>query len=372
MKPMIKYLIIIFSLLLVNICLGQTKTRTFKGVKGGSVEVSISVGDIIIKVSENDELVVKYELDDDREGRGREGVKISQSGNNFIIKSSGEIPGGDKVEISVPFRVNLNLRTNAGDIYINNLIEGSVKAATSGGDIKIKDIKGILTAATGGGDIHTGSVTGDVGIKSSGGDLRIGSIGGNAALSTTGGNIRVEEVKKDAKLYTAGGNITIGNVGANLSVKTAGGNIKTGLVKGVVDAITSGGNIEISESEGNVTAKTFGGNIRIKSRSAVNAITNAGDINLTLLSLNGDLVDLKASYGDVNITIPSNIRASVLAETGAKSWGSDDDIRSDFKEEISTDTKFAKSFLREYKINGGGKPIMLKTNSGTIRIKKEN
>ncbi len=57
-----------------------------------------------------------------------------------------------RMEVEVPTRTNLDIRTGGGDVKVNHL-EGETNLETSGGDVKASELKGNLTARTSGGDM---------------------------------------------------------------------------------------------------------------------------------------------------------------------------------------------------------------------------
>ena len=66
-----------------------------------------------------------------------------------------------EIEIKVPYRQNLNLRTRGGDIELDRL-QGEFTARTSGGGIEAGDVDGPVDAKTSGGTIkleNSGSVS---------------------------------------------------------------------------------------------------------------------------------------------------------------------------------------------------------------------
>jgi lia operon protein LiaG len=123
---------------------------------------------------------------------------------------------------------------------------------TSGGNVRIGDVKGVVDVETSGGEIELGAVEGRVHAETSGGNIRLKVAGGNEGIyaETSGGNIEVMIGK---------------NVGAEIDAATSGGDVECDL------PVTMKGKVSDSELRGKVNgggkkiyAHTSGGNVRIK------------------------------------------------------------------------------------------------------------
>ena len=72
-----------------------------------------------------------------------------------------------RMEVEVPTRTNLDIRTGGGDVKVSHL-EGETNLETSGGDVKASELKGNLNARTSGGDMELRDLTGDIRRKPTG------------------------------------------------------------------------------------------------------------------------------------------------------------------------------------------------------------
>lgn len=155
------------------------------------------------------------------------------------------------------------------------------------------------------------------------------------------------------------------------------GNTLGGVVNGILE-----GNVYIKDFSGTVEVNTVDGSINaVNIRGDVFASSVEGDINIEFNKLKKD----RALYfstvdGDIDITLPKDTRADVMAKT------MDGNVYSGFEgdivvgREIDDDTatpesqnNFNKIFQSNYittKINGGGQEIYLNTIDGNIYIRK--
>lgn len=219
------------------------------------------------------------------------------------------------------------------------------------------------------GEVVRGDVNGDFLSTTSDNSYRIGRVSGRVQILTHSGEIRVGGIGAGGDLRTYGGDIILGPVTGELKATTMAGDIRSESVSGSVLAETAGGDIRILRVGGGLEAKTSGGDIIVPSvGGSVRAFTAGGDVRIGVLSrdLKGGIV-IRNQGGDVSLTLPADCKADVeLSVTGA-----DEDesaIRSEFSD--VTISKSPGSVRATAKLNGGGEKVVVRTTSGTIRLKK--
>ncbi len=218
-------------------------------------------------------------------------------------------------------------------------------------------------------EVVRGDVTGDFLSTRGGGDFRIGRVSGRVKILSHSGEIRVASAGVGADLKTFGGDIEIGPVTGDLRAQTGAGDIRAGPVAGSLFAETSGGDIRIKEIGGGAEARTGGGDIVLPGvRGHILAETAGGDVRVGALSqtLKGG-VSIHTSGGDVTLTLPADFRGEV--ELVAHSGRFDEDIiRSEFPElTISRERHRQRA---SGSLNGGGAKVVVRTDSGSIRLRK--
>ena len=219
------------------------------------------------------------------------------------------------------------------------------------------------------GEIVRGDINGDFLSTTAGASYRIGSVSGRVRIVTHSGEIRVAGAGAGADLKTYGGDVVIGPVKGDLTISTAAGDIRGGAIAGSVNADTAGGDIRFEKVAGNFDAKTAGGDVIAQTAGgSVRATTAGGDVRIGVLSreLRGGIV-IHDGGGDVSLTVPADLKAEVdLEVTGAE----DDEtaIRTDFPG--LTVTRRPDGQRVTGTINGGGEKIVVRTSSGTIRLRK--
>lgn len=184
----------------------------------------------------------------------------------------------------------------------------------------------------------------------------------NVEAYTSGGDVKLQNVKGKIVLKTSGGDINVSGLNGNVEVSTSGGDIVFSNSYGELNFSTSGGDIKGNKFSGKLEVSTSGGDITLLGSDAViNGSTSGGDISLDYSGQNQG-IELSTSGGDIAVKLPKDVNATAnLSTLGG-------DIKSDFKGNNAvkiSSTKF------EADINNGGNPLVLKTTGGSIVLKKK-
>jgi DUF4097 and DUF4098 domain-containing protein YvlB len=352
----------------------NTRTQSFTVNKGDKLQVSVESGDIWISGWDKNEVSIKVEgiADEDMDS-----LQMGQSGNIVRVRFSDSHgwSGYVRFDIQVPSQFDMNLRTSGGDIRLQGNLTGTISGNTSGGDIRLGDVKGRLEMSTSGGDIMAGSVDGDAILHTSGGDIQVTNITSRVELHTSGGDITVGNVGKSMKASTAGGDVIVGDVGGEADVSTAGGDIQVGKVSGSATMKTAGGDIRLDGASGVVMAKTAGGDLHLKNvTGSVQGETAGGDVEASLRPSGSGGSRLSTAGGDVTLFIPENAKATIEARIRIRGhWKeskSDYAVTSDFKSTSYVTDDDMREIRATYVLGGGGETINLETVNGDIYIRR--
>ncbi|HTD98248.1 MAG TPA: DUF4097 family beta strand repeat-containing protein [Mucilaginibacter sp.] len=226
-------------------------------------------------------------------------------------------------KIYVPQNVNTNLRTSGGGIRLDNL-KGNEDFSTSGGGLQI--------------------------------DRLSGTIHGN----TSGGGINVSNSSDNIDLQTSGGGITASNCTGKIKLETSGGGLRLNNLKGDIRAHTSGGGIEGSNIEGELITGTSGGGIDLRQMNcSLDANTSAGSLRVQMIKV-GKYLKLDASSGNIEVELPLK-------------QGLDLNMRADrINQHPSSISDFSGQWDKEHihgSVNGGGIPVHADASSGNINVK---
>ena len=273
------------------------------------------------------------------------------------------------IEIHIPRQLNLDVRTGAGNIAVQD-IDGRVRLASAGGNINVGRVGslGKLPAY-------------DSGSQSKKSALQIA-----ASLETQGGEISVGEVVGSLHATTAGGHITTGNIEGDAILRTGGGQIYARRIAGNAELDTGGGNIRIDNAGTGISADTAGGAIVLRQSDApIQVSANNGSITAWLsdnrVDQNGQVNDsgkpsqpsqLTSTSGDIVVYFPRKLSATIDATI---EQGRGHQIAADPSLPLKISYRESADGLRTIhymgQLNGGGEIVHLKTSSGNIVLRPE-
>lgn len=297
--------------------------RTFSVQPGGRLVMDVEPGSIEVRTSGDSQIVVDVYRKAERAGDSRaeeilsqHEVNFEQQGNDLIIRAKFR---GDESRrwrrhglqtryvVSIPTVFNVDLKTSGGGIRVDDL-RGEVRVKTSGGGLQFGKIEGPIFGNTSGGGINLAGCNGKVEIKTSGGGINIGAGAGELTAETSGGGIEIADFVGD------------------VFVRTSGGAIKANRIEGAIDASTSGGPIIAS--------------LRGQPRKDSRLHTSGGGITVELeesLALN---IEAEASGGHVVTELPVTVHGELRNHS-----------------------------LRGT-LNGGGQALVLQASGGSIQLRK--
>jgi DUF4097 and DUF4098 domain-containing protein YvlB len=298
--------VLLFSLFLVSSSYSCAKSeytdeklkvihdKTFPISPGNDFKLDASSGDVMISSWDKNEVHVKILGND----KAKEKVEFNFNESEQMIE----------VEAKYDWSLFMMIKGIKLRFEIQVPKEFNIEAYTSGGDMKLQNVKGKVALKTSGGDINLAGLDGTVGVSTSGGD------------------------------------IVFNNTYGELNYSTSGGDIKGSKFSGKLEVSTSGGDINLSGSDTKIEASTSG-----------------GDISLEYSGQNQG-IELTSSGGDISVKLPKDFNASADMSTLGG------DIKSDFTGNNAvkiSSTKF------EADINSGGNSLILKTSGGDIVVKKK-
>lgn len=274
--------------------------KTFQSGKKLDIDLK-SGGSINITGKSQSQVVVRARL----RGPDSEDLDFNAEESNGTIRVTSEYVGGSHshnassdLDIEVPSRFDVNLRTMGGDVSITN-VEGEISGETMGGELNLQALKGNIQLTTMGGEVMLEDSTLDGSVKTMGGDVVIRNVSGSVKGSTMGGDVRYENAdgkgkpKGEVKINSMGGDLNVNDAPEGASLETMGGDIHVRSASKFVEANTMGGNIDLDSVDGWVDASTMGGNVKV--RITGNSSEGKRD------------VDLQSMAGDIALTVPEGM-----------------------------------------------------------------
>ncbi len=202
----------------------------------------------------------------------------------------------------------------------------------------------------------------DAQLKTSGGGIDMADLTGKFQAETSGGGLKFARLHGPLDGETSGGSIQVLDCEGGLKVHTSGGGIDLRGGSGTLDSGTSGGSVSVSDFRGATHVETSGGGIKIDNVTGrIVGSTSGGSISARLSGPVAEDVRLETSGGGVTVNIPATSSFNLDAETSGGSVSSE--------LPVTVVGKAAHSSLKGA-VNGGGKPVFLRTSGGSIHVKR--
>lgn len=339
--------------------------------EGGTVIVRAAGGDLHVETTGREQAVdVQVE---------NNAVPVLENCGKDIVEFTGKTPEGNRGvvvwRIVTPKNVNLDLVTMTGNITVGD-VDGNADLRTAGGSVTAGNIRGRAVLITQAGSVKSGNIGGNAELRSQGGTLEVGDITGNAEFHTTAGIIRAGNISGSVNAQS-GQTISIRRAGEVRA--TSAGDISIDDARRI-NAKSGGGSITSRRVRGPFQGHTESGDIRLDSAASwVEASTGLGNIFVRLdpENIDGDLhMNLQAGAGDVTVSLPPRMRASIDATVQRPAFRSQQ-IISEFPQvparppdAVWGSNRFYSASRSQFTNNGGGNKIVLHTGLGKITIRK--
>ena len=243
-----------------------------------------------------------------------DGCSVVQNGSELLIETEDakrRIFFGFEGRIKLLIKVTMPRDMKAicaslrgGELRMEGVSSGSIKAKTGGGDISAERCSTkLMELRTGGGEIGIDAISaGRAELHTGGGNIKAQrlEIANDLIAHTGGGDIEIEGSAKSIEAYSGGGDIEIEGSAASAEVKTGGGDVELCLTScRNVAATTGGGDIEIRLKDcsgagadlacGGGTAAFISGGTTVARGRRVQAATGDGSAMITARSGGGDI-----------------------------------------------------------------------------------
>jgi DUF4097 and DUF4098 domain-containing protein YvlB len=174
--------------------------------------------------------------------------------------------------------------------------------------------------------------------------------------------VDVSDVHKGIRIVGGNSPITVADVGEEASLKTSFGLVTADRVGGVLTVEDSNGAVKASGIRSGANVKTsFGAVLLDGVAGAVDVQNQNGGVEVSLQGQACRPVGIRTSFSAVRVRVPDNASYAVAAKT---SFGK---VHSDFPMTVSGDLS---TDSLNGNIGGGGCPMRLNDNNGSIEILK--
>ena len=315
-------------------------------------------GDITVRASDEPEIRVTGKKNvrawsdgDAQKVAERASVEIVQNGDGYEIRPSGSNSGdsrlGFDMEIAVPKKASLTVRTaDKGDIVVSDMA-ASVSVNNQNGDVDVRDTTGDVNIDMRHGDVKVSDTKGDIKLSGKGGEVEITSATGG--LTVDGefyGPIRADKIAKGVRYVSQRSDITLSQLGGHLEM--------------------SSGNLEISDAPGNLQLRTNRYDMDLENLGGKAKIDNRdGSIEIRYSTPPKDDIEITNTNATISLSLPGTSSFEITADCHSC------DIDSDFSGGTLAKTNSGGDNHLQGKYGSGrATRIMLKTSYGNISLRR--
>lgn len=200
----------------------------------------------------------------------------------------------------------------------------------------------------------------DLDVRTEDGDITAGSHQGRLVLLTEDGDIAAERLEGEVRLVTSDGDIRTGSIsGGVVEVRTSDGDVVLGAVSATEIVLESSDGDIVADvaAADRVEARTSDGDISLRGvRGALSAATHDGDIDIDVDQV-AELA-LQSGDGDVALSLPQSAAADLDLRGGEISFrsGSGFDGRIERRSVVGT-------------LNGGGPAVRVRSGDGSVSLR---
>jgi DUF4097 and DUF4098 domain-containing protein YvlB len=321
-------------------------------VGGSEIKVLSAGGDITVTPSEDNQVhavVHKSVRTDSQESANRLNdstrPKFIQQGSLWLL----DLTSGDfekarfDLDLQLPKHIALSISTRRGNLSVSQR-EGNVDLTADRGNLSAENVKGATFLHIRHGSVNVKNVTGNVQVD---GEVEDGNVSdvtgtlefnagynGNVQLSHIGQRLRFKSVRTDLQLAKLDGEISMGH-----------GDIRASSVAGPVKLNTRSNEVHLEDVSGEVEVDNRNGLVSIRPKAPLGNIdvnNVRGGIELDLPAAAGFRLDAESKNGTIDVN--------------------------DFSVSVDNQRKDASARAT---IGKGGPDIRLRTDRGTIQIRKQ-
>ena len=315
-------------------------------------------GDITVRASDSPEIRVSGKKNvrawneaDAEKLSSRASVEVVQNGDGYEIHPTGSNTGdsrlGFDMEIVVPKKASLTVRSEKGDIVVSDLA-GPVTVNNQNGDVDVRDTTGDVTIDMRHGDVKVSDTKGDIKLSGKGGEVEVTSATGG--LTVDGefyGPIRADKIAKGVRYISQRSDITLSQLGGHLEL--------------------SSGNLEISDAPGNLQLRTNRYDMNLENLGGKAKIDNRdGSIEIRFSSPPKDDIEITNANATISLSLPASSTFEINADCHSC------DIDSDFSGATLSKSSSGSgdNHLQGKYGSGRAAKITLKTSYGNISLRK--
>lgn len=271
--------------------------------------------------------------------------KFELQGDTLVLEMvSGNFDRGRfDLDLQVPRSSPVFVVTQRGDVRVSQR-DKDVDLETGRGDIFVEETKGNASLRLRRGDLTVRNVAGNVSVDGTVGDSNVSDVGGTLTFSGSyTGDIQLSHIAKELRFNSVRTSLQLARLDGDLSMDR--GDFRGNAITGPLRLDTQTKDIDLKDVSGDVHIDDTRGSIEVHTTAPLGR------------------VEISNRAGEINVGLPDKATFEVDAESD------NGDIMTDFPLNVNNGGKNATA---NGKVGNGGPSVRLKTNRGTIQIRKNS
>jgi DUF4097 and DUF4098 domain-containing protein YvlB len=320
-------------------------------VNATQMRILTSRGDIKITASADNQIhaIVQKALRSDSQNNANQlnestHPQIVQQGDIAVLDlSSGNYQRGEfDLDLQLPAKVAVTVTTHHGDITVSQR-DGNIELSTDHGDVNFDQIKGDVVLHMRNGSITGKDISGNVTVDGSVHDTDISDVKGTLTMTGTyWGDLQLARIAKRVHFTTARTNLEFTRLDGDFEMQPD--DLRASAITGPFRLDTRSKGVHLEDVSGDIHIQDRNATIELQPKLPLAPI------------------DVNNVHGDIRLSVP----ASAGFQLNAESIGGD--INTDF--DLAVDNDRRNSSIRA-NVGKGGPLVMLKSDHGTIDVKKQ-
>jgi DUF4097 and DUF4098 domain-containing protein YvlB len=320
-------------------------------VNATQMRILTSRGDIKITASADNQIhaIVQKALRSDSQNNANQlnestHPQIVQQGDIAVLDlSSGNYQRGEfDLDLQLPAKVAVTVTTHHGDITVSQR-DGNIELSTDHGDVNFDQIKGDAVLHMRNGSITGKDISGNVTVDGSVHDTDISDVKGTLTMTGTyWGDLQLARIAKRVHFTTARTNLEFTRLDGDFEMQPD--DLRASAITGPFRLDTRSKGVHLEDVSGDIHIQDRNATIELQPKLPLAPI------------------DVNNVHGDIRLSVP----ASAGFQLNAESIGGD--INTDF--DLAVDNDRRNSSIRA-NVGKGGPLVMLKSDHGTIDVKKQ-
>jgi DUF4097 and DUF4098 domain-containing protein YvlB len=269
--------------------------------------------------------------------------KFEQQGSAWVLDmSSGDYARGRfNLDLQLPRTVALAISTRNGNVSVSGM-KGNVELASDHGDINADQIIGDASVRLHSGKLVARNITGNVNVEG-GRDSTIADVGGTLTMAGSfPGEVEMSRIGKRVHFSTSRTNLEFAKLDGDLTMELD--SMRGTGVQGPMRMTTRSKTIRLEDLSGDVHIENTNATVELRPKLPL-----------------GNL-DITNNRGEIDLTLPANAGFQLDAQSNGG------DIESDFSVKVDNSGNMASA---QATVGRGGPTVRLKSDHGTIQIKKQ-